>query len=66
MREALSYPETEETWDRIARALTRFGAVVKGGGYKFEKELVHGVKTNVKPIVSAVSLLCLFTDTQGI
>ncbi|KIJ24957.1 hypothetical protein M422DRAFT_274150, partial [Sphaerobolus stellatus SS14] len=30
--EVLASPETEETWDRIANALTRFGAVVKGGG----------------------------------
>ena len=56
LRETLSLEETEETWDRIARALARFSAIVKGGGFKFEKELVHGVKAAARPIASAVSL----------
>jgi hypothetical protein len=57
LRETLSLEETEETWDRIARALARFSAIVKGGGYKFEKELVNGVRASARPIISAVSMV---------
>jgi hypothetical protein len=62
LRDTLSSEETEETWDRIARALTRFSAVVKGGGYKYEKELVNGIKISTRPIVSAVRTLLMMQD----
>ncbi|KAF8532513.1 clasp N-terminal domain-containing protein, partial [Gautieria morchelliformis] len=55
LRDALSLEETEETWDRIARALTKFAAVVKGGGYKYEMELVNGIKASAREIVSAMN-----------
>lgn len=31
--------------------------MVKGGGYKYEKELVDGIKASTKPIVSAVRIV---------
>ncbi|KAF8590933.1 hypothetical protein K439DRAFT_1119805 [Ramaria rubella] len=55
LQDALSLEETEETWDRIERALIRFSAVVKGGGYKYEKELVSRIKTSNKPIIHAMN-----------
>jgi len=55
LAEVLSLSETEETWDRIERALARFTAVVKGGGHKFEKELVDGMKSVSRPIINSVS-----------
>lgn len=54
-KEALSLTETEETWDRIERALARLTAVVKGGGYKFDKELVDALKSSGRGMVSSVS-----------
>lgn len=35
--------ETEETWDRIEKAIIRFSAVVRGGGYKHGDMFVTGV-----------------------
>ncbi|KAF8530464.1 clasp N-terminal domain-containing protein, partial [Hysterangium stoloniferum] len=55
LSDALSATETEETWDRIERALIRFGAIVKGGGFRYEKELVDGIKGLAKPINSAMN-----------
>ena len=36
-------PESEESWDKLERALIRLGAVTRGGGYKHVAVFVEGV-----------------------
>lgn len=52
---ALNLPETEDNWEKISRALQQLAALVRGGAYKLETELVAAIKTNYKPITTSVS-----------
>jgi len=36
-------PESEESWDKLERALIRLGSVTRGGGYKHVVVFVEGV-----------------------
>ncbi|TYJ52628.1 hypothetical protein B9479_006760 [Cryptococcus floricola] len=40
---ALEPAEKEDTWEKFEKAIIRFAAVVRGGGYKFTETFVEGV-----------------------
>lgn len=52
--EVLTLPETEDSWEKISRAILRLTALVKGGAYKYPQVLVVGVKAMSKPLSGAV------------
>ena len=55
MQDALSSPETEETWDSIARALARFAALCNGNAETFPADLVNALRASSRPITSALN-----------
>jgi hypothetical protein len=57
LRIALADPETEDTWAKLAKALSKLEVVTKGGAYKFD-EYVPLVKDKAisGPICNSVSL----------
>jgi hypothetical protein len=44
VRTALALAETEHTWEKIAAALQRFTAAIRGGACKFEDEFVTALR----------------------
>lgn len=40
-QQSLNLDETEDTWEKIERAILRFAAVTRGGGAKFGEEYVR-------------------------
>jgi len=55
IRTALELPETEDNWDKIARAIQTLSALTKGGAYKFDVEFLREIKCLYKVIVNSVS-----------
>lgn len=53
--EGLALEESEDTWERIARAIQRLNALAKGSATDFPKETVAAVRTHVRPIISALN-----------
>lgn len=53
---SLQEPETEDSWQRLDRALARLEVVTKSGGYKYE-DFVALFKGIANPIISSVSFL---------
>jgi len=55
-QDVLALPETEDSWEKLFRAILKLNALIKGGAYKFPNALVTGVKSLSRPLISAVSV----------
>lgn len=64
IQDALAEKETEDSWQRLDRALAKLEAVAKGGGYKFD-EFVYHMKSVAEPLTSAVSRHCSECRCEG-
>lgn len=51
---SLAEVETEDSWQRLDKALAKLEAITKGGGYKFEEYIGH-MKSIAQPICNSVS-----------
>lgn len=54
MQDAISRTETEETWEAIARALSRFAALCNGNAARYPSDLVAALRASSRPINSAL------------
>jgi len=56
IKSSLSEPETEDSWQRLNKALHRLELITKGGAYKFD-EFVRLLKDKevCDPIINSVS-----------
>ncbi|TBU64452.1 clasp N terminal-domain-containing protein [Dichomitus squalens] len=54
-QDALSVTETEESWDSIANALSRFAALCNGNANTYPADLVAALRASSRPITSALS-----------
>ncbi|KAI8993925.1 clasp N-terminal domain-containing protein [Trametes punicea] len=55
VQDALSCTETEETWEVISRALSRFAALCNGNASTYPSDLVAALRSSSRPINSALS-----------
>ncbi|EED77467.1 predicted protein [Postia placenta Mad-698-R] len=55
LRDPILIPETEETWDRIANAMIRMTALVRGNAADYPLETVANVRPVSRPLNSAAS-----------
>ncbi|RPD78590.1 hypothetical protein L226DRAFT_610474 [Lentinus tigrinus ALCF2SS1-7] len=55
IQDALSVTETEETWDSIANALSRFAALCNGNANNYPDDLVATFRSLARPITSAIN-----------
>jgi len=51
----ISQPETEESWDTIARAVSTLTALCNGGACDFESELVNVIRSFYRPLNNAMN-----------
>ena len=55
IHQALAVKETEDSWQKLDRALLKLEAVTKGGGYKFD-DFIPQMKAVAGPLSRSVSL----------
>ncbi|KAI0358606.1 hypothetical protein OH77DRAFT_1502451, partial [Trametes cingulata] len=55
VQDALSCTETEDTWEAIARALSRFAALCNGNGATYPADLVAALRASSRPINSVLN-----------
>ncbi|GBE80961.1 clasp N terminal-domain-containing protein [Sparassis latifolia] len=55
VRDIISLPETEETWDDIGRAIMRFTALLKDNSSEFPHELTGMLRSLSRPLNSAIN-----------
>lgn len=53
---ALAQQETEDSWQRLDKALLKLEAITKGGGYKFDEFIGH-MKAVAGPLTRSVSVI---------
>ncbi|KAH9937735.1 clasp N terminal-domain-containing protein [Amylocystis lapponica] len=54
-RDQLSLTETEDTWDNIARAITRFDTLLQGSVAQFPREVSTAIRSQARPLISAIN-----------
>ncbi|KAH8093222.1 clasp N terminal-domain-containing protein [Cristinia sonorae] len=54
IRDRLATPETEETWDTLAKAIARFTTLIQNGASNFPDEVSNGLRTIARPLNSAI------------
>ena len=54
IRDKLAIPESEESWDTLAKAIVRFTTLINNGASNFPNEVATGLRSLARPLNNAV------------
>ncbi|THH29280.1 hypothetical protein EUX98_g4908 [Antrodiella citrinella] len=54
IRDKLAIPESEDTWDTLAKSVTRFTTLIQNGAANFPNEVATGLRSIARPLNSAI------------